>query len=56
MVVAPLIIGRDLKISEQNNWGALRKKIKFGWELDLRGAMNPDDVMVVVLKDIPFLF
>ena len=56
MVVAPLIIGGDLKISEQNNLGALSKKIKFGWELNLRGAMNPDDVIVVVLKGILFLF
>ena len=29
MVVAPLILGRDLKISDQNNWGGPEQKIKF---------------------------
>ena len=38
----------DLKISDQNNWGRdLSKKLNF-----LGGAMNPNDAMVVVLKDI----
>ena len=39
----PPIFGGDLKISGQNNWGGT----KF-----LGGPMNPNDVMVVVLKDI----
>ena len=30
MVVAPLILGGDLKISDQNNLGGLGQKIKFG--------------------------
>ena len=46
----------DLKISDQNNWGGPEQKIKFffGGELNLRGGgptMNPNDAMVVVLKD-----
>ena len=60
MVAAPLILGGgDLKISDQNNWGwggrgrgrGLSKKLNLGggggW-----GAMNPNDAMIVVLKDI----
>ena len=30
MVVAPVILGGDLKISDQNNLGGLGQKIKFG--------------------------
>ena len=60
MVAAPSILGGDLKISDQNNWGGgggHEQKIKFGGELNFRGwrgggLMNPNDVMVVVLKDI----
>ena len=60
MVAAPTNFRGDLKISDQNNWGwggwgggRPEKKIKFrGGELNFRGAMNPNDVMVVVLKDI----
>ena len=29
-VAAPLILGGDLKISDQNNWGGPEQKIKFG--------------------------
>ena len=32
----PPILGRDLKISGQNNWGGPEQKIKFGGELNLR--------------------
>ena len=50
----------DLKISEQSNWeGGPEQNIKFGRELSLRGDLkfyggpkNPNDVMVVELKDI----
>ena len=31
----------DLKISDQNNWGGPEQKIKFGEELNLRGAYEP---------------
>ena len=42
MVVAPLILGRDLKISDQNNWGGPEQKIKFlgGGALKLRGDIK----------------
>ena len=44
MVAAPhLILGGDLKISDQNNWGEgghLSKKLNLGRYLNLRGAMN----------------
>ena len=33
MVAAPLILGGDLKISDQNNWGGPEQKIKFGGDL-----------------------
>ena len=54
------ILGGDLKISDHNNWGGgPKQKIKFergakfnGGPKSLWGAMNPNDVMVVVLKDI----
>ena len=39
MVAAPLILGGDLKISDQNNWGGPEQKIKFGGELNLRGGL-----------------
>ena len=46
----PLILGGDVKISDQNNWGAdLSKKLNLGGELNF---MNPSDAMVIVLKDI----
>ena len=38
----------DLNISGQNNWRELSKKLIFFWG----GAMNPNEAMVVVLKDI----
>ena len=42
MVAAPPpILGGDLKISNQNNWGGPEQKIKFGEELNLRGAYEP---------------
>ena len=37
----------DLKMSDQNNWGDLSKKLNLG-----EGAMNPNDALVVMLKDI----
>ena len=57
MAAAPIHNFRgDLKISDQNNWGDLaEQKIKFGGNLNFqRGgrAMNPDDVMIVVSKDV----
>ena len=54
---------RNLKISDQNNWGGggedLGKKLNWGGGAKLRGGdlkfyggpMNPNDAMVVVLKD-----
>ena len=57
-------VGKIWCILDQNNWGGPEQKNKFGGggELNLRGdlkvflgergAMNPSDVMVVVLKDI----
>ena len=50
----------DLKISDQNNWGEgdLSKKLNLGGAKFKGGPkilgrpMNPNDVMVVVLKDI----
>ena len=55
----PNFRGGDLKISGQNNWGGPEQKNKFWGELKLRRnlkfqgrPMNPNDVMVVVLKDI----
>ena len=36
MIAAPLILGGDLKISDQNNWGGPEQKIKYGGELNLR--------------------
>ena len=55
----------DLKISDQNNWRRGRgpdQKNKFGGKGSkfkggptiLRGHMNPNDVMFVLLKDILF--
>ena len=32
MAAAPLILGGDLKISDQNNWGDLSKKLNRGGE------------------------
>ena len=40
---SPLNFRGDLKISHQNNWGELNF---------LGGPMNPNDVVVVVLKNI----
>ena len=60
MVAAPLILGMDLNISDQNNWGGPEQKINFlggvkfkGGPKLLGGAMKPDDAMDVLLKDIP---
>ena len=37
MVAAPLILGGDLKISDQNNWGGdLSNKLNLEGELNLR--------------------
>ena len=54
-----LISSWDLKILDQNNWGGPKQKIKLRGELNLRadlkfygGPMNPNDVMVVMLKDV----
>ena len=49
MAAAPPNFREDLKISDQNNWGGggPEQKLKFGG-----GAMNPSDVMFIVLKDI----
>ena len=47
MVAVPLILQGDLKISDKNNWGDLSKKLNLG-----EGAMNPNDALVVMLKDI----
>ena len=46
--------GGGQKISDQNNWEGPEQKIKLrGGELNFRGgSMNPNDVMVVVLKSI----
>ena len=59
VAVSPNFRG-DLKISDQNNWGGqTEQKNKFREELNLKGdqkfyrrPMDPNDVMVVVLKDI----
>ena len=58
MVAAPPILRGNLKISDQNNWGDLSKKLNLGGAKFKGGPkilgrpMNPNDVMVVVLKDI----
>ena len=56
----PPIVGGDLKISDQNNWGGrggvggnLSKKLNLGGggKLIFRGGpMNPNDAIVVVLR------
>ena len=62
VAVSPNFRG-DLKISDQNNWGGgggqTEQKNKFREEQNLKGdqkfyrrPMDPNDVMVVVLKDI----
>ena len=39
MVAAPpLILGGNLKILDQNNWGDLIKKLNFGGKLNFRGG------------------
>ena len=40
MVAASLILGGDLKISEQNNWGRPGQKNTFGGELNLGGDLK----------------
>ena len=41
MVAAPLILGGDLKISDQNNWGDWSKKLIFFWGgLNFRGDLT----------------
>ena len=40
MVAAPLILGGDLKISDQNNWGDLSKKLNLGGAKFKGGPMN----------------
>ena len=42
MVAAAPNFREDLKISDQNNWGDLSKKLNFGGrELNFRGAYEP---------------
>ena len=41
MVAAPLILGGDLKISDQNNWGDLSKKANLEGPEILEGAYDP---------------
>ena len=62
---SPPSFRRDLKISDQNNWGGPEQKIKFGGGAKFkRGpkilgggvAMNPNDIMVVVLRDMLIRF
>ena len=38
MVAAPLILGGDLKISDQNNWRGTEQKIKFGGRARFKGV------------------
>ena len=60
MVAAPPPNYRgQLKISDQNNWGGPEQKIKFVGVAKFKGgpkilgrAMNPNEIIVVVLKDI----
>ena len=53
VAAAPILGGGDLKISDQKNWGEPEQKIKLRGNLAFQGGpMNPNDVMVVVLKGI----
>ena len=38
MVAAPLILGGDLNISDQNNWRGPEQKIKFGGRARFKGG------------------
>ena len=38
MVAAPLILGGDLNISDQNNWRGSEQKIKFGGRARFKGG------------------
>ena len=40
MVAATLILGGDLNISDQNNWGGPEQMIKFGGEQNLMGVLK----------------
>ena len=40
MVAAPPNFRGDLEISDQNNWGGIEQKNKFGEELNLRGTLK----------------
>ena len=40
MVTAPKILGGDLKISEQNNWGEPEQKNTFGGWAKFKGGPN----------------
>ena len=40
MVADPLILGGDLKISDQNNWGRPEQKIKFGGGMNIVGKAD----------------
>ena len=40
MVAGPPNFRGDLKISDQNNWGDLSKKLNLGGELNLRGDLE----------------
>ena len=54
----PILVGRagDLKISDQNNWGGPEQKIKFGEELNLRGAYEPQWCHGCCVKRYSFMF
>ena len=60
----PDFFGGALKISDQNNWGGgdLSKNLNLGearfkgGPQILGGPMNPNDTMIVVLKDILLCF
>ena len=57
MVAAPPNFREDLKISDQNNWGDLSKKLNFGgWELNFRGAYEPQWCHGCCVKRYSFMF
>ena len=57
MVAAPPNFREDLKISDQNNWGDLSKKLNFGGrELNFRGAYEPQWCHGCCVKRYSFMF
>ena len=59
MVAAPLILGGGPKNSDQINWVGPQQKINLGGGAKFKGGpkilggpMNPNDAVVVVLKEI----